>query len=108
MKLVVIESPYSGNVDRNVSYARSCLRDCLKNGEAPIASHLLYTQDGVLDDGIQKERELGIRAGFAWNKHAEYVVVYRDYGITPGMQRGIDFAKENNIPVIYRRLYEYC
>src|SRR5690606_24498929 len=46
--LVIIESPYSGDVERNTEYARSCLLDSLRRGEAPIASHLLHTQ--VLED----------------------------------------------------------
>jgi len=40
MKLVVIESPYAGDIEANVKYARECMSDCLKRGEAPIASHL--------------------------------------------------------------------
>ena len=40
--LVVVESPYAGNVASNVQYARRCLADSLWRGEYPIASHLLY------------------------------------------------------------------
>ncbi len=50
MEAVILESPYGGTpeeVERNVKYARACLRDCLLRGEAPFASHLLYTQPGV-------------------------------------------------------------
>lgn len=42
MRRVVIESPYAGDVERNVRYARASLSDCLRRGEAPLASHLLY------------------------------------------------------------------
>ena len=80
MRLVVLESPYAGNVERNVAYARACLADCLARGEAPIASHLLYTQPGVLDDTNPEQRKLGINAGFAWNRFADAVVVYEDLG----------------------------
>lgn len=41
MKLVILESPYAGDVCRNVDYARQCLRDCLLRGESPIASHFV-------------------------------------------------------------------
>jgi hypothetical protein len=47
MRRVIIESPYSGDVETNVAYARAALRDCLSRGEAPLASHLLYTQPGA-------------------------------------------------------------
>ncbi len=48
MKLVILESPYAGHVDANVAYARMAMHDSLLRGEAPIASHLLYTQPDVL------------------------------------------------------------
>src|SRR5690606_21487830 len=38
---VIVESPYAGDVETHVAYARAALRDCLSRGEAPIASHLL-------------------------------------------------------------------
>ena len=66
MKRVILESPYAGDIQRNIKYARECLKDSIKRGEAPIASHLLYTQ--VLDDNIPEERQHGIDAGLAWKK----------------------------------------
>lgn len=53
MRRVVLESPYAGNfIVRwlNRRYARKCVRHSLSLGEAPIASHLLYTQRGILRD----------------------------------------------------------
>jgi hypothetical protein len=84
MKLVIVESPYAGNIARNVAYAKAALSDCLARGEAPFASHLLYPAHGVLDDTKSEERRLGIAAGFAWGRHADAVVVYDDFGVTPG------------------------
>ena len=107
MRLVYVESPYAGDVERNVQYARACLADCLRRGEAPFASHLLYTQEGVLDDLIEGERMKGILAGFAWGKYADATVVYVDLGISSGMQLGILNAREANRPVEYRSLPEY-
>lgn len=104
MKRVVIESPYAGNVERNLTYARWCMADSLKRGEAPIASHLLYTQAGILDDNKPEERKLGIEAGFAWNTQADLVAVYGDYGVSSGMQQGIDRATALGIPVVWRSL----
>lgn len=74
MKRVILESPFAGNwLQRwlNVRYARRCLRDALQRGEAPIASHLLYTQRGVLDDAKPAARQLGIDAGLAWKSVAQ-------------------------------------
>jgi hypothetical protein len=102
--LVLVESPYKGNIALNVRYARLAMRDCFLRGEYPFASHLLYTQLGILDDAILAERELGIAAGLAWGRHAEASIVYTDCGISEGMRYGIETAKEAGRPVELRRL----
>lgn len=101
-RLVILESPYAGDVETNLRYARACLRDCLVRGEFPIASHLLYTQPGVLDDDKPDERALGIEAGLAWGAKADATVVYTDLGISTGMVHGIENARNAARPVEYR------
>lgn len=104
MRLVVIESPFAGDVDANIAYAKAAVHDCLMRGEAPIASHLLFTQPGVLDDNKPEERRLGIAAGHAWIASADALVVYQDRGISAGMKAGIEQAEYWRIPVEYRTL----
>lgn len=104
MKLVVIESPYAGDVERNLRYLRACMADCFDRGEAPYASHALYTQPGVLDDDIPAERQLGIDAGFAWAECAAARVVYTDLGISTGMAWGVRHANTLKQPIEYRTL----
>jgi hypothetical protein len=104
MILVLVESPYAGNVKLNEAYARAAMRDCLFRGEAPFASHLLYTQPGVLNDLIPEERSLGIDAGLDWGCKADKTVVYTDLGISRGMKYGIASAEEAGRPVEYRTL----
>ena len=103
---VILESPYAGDVERNVAYARAALRDSLMRGEAPIASHLLYTQPGVLDDLDPAERTMGIEAGLAWGHEAAATAVYRDHGISRGMRYGIERAEREGRPVEFRWLEE--
>lgn len=108
MRLVILESPYAADtpegIEANVAYARRCIRDALSRNESPIASHLLLTQPGVLDDTVPAERQLGIDAGLAWKRVAEASVVYQDRGISRGMAYGIAAAEEQGIPVEYRRI----
>ena len=104
IRRVILESPYAGDIERNTAYARMCLRDCLLRGEAPIASHLLYTQPGVLDDKIPEERERGISAGLAWGSAADATVLYEDHGISNGMKHGIAQAHAEDRPVEYRKI----
>ena len=104
MPLVIIESPFAGDVDTNIKYARACMRDSLNKGESPFAIHLLYTQEGILDDDIPEERNWGIEAGLTWGKQASKTIVYTNLGITGGMKKGIQRAKEEGREIEYREL----
>lgn len=104
MRKVVIESPYAGDIDKNISYAKLCVKDCLSRGEAPYASHLFYTQPGILDDLVPAERKLGIEAGFVWGSSADFVAVYIDNGISNGMRQGIKTAKDRGAHIDVRSL----
>lgn len=101
-RCVVIESPYAGDVERNTRYARACMLDSLRRHEAPLLSHLLYTQ--VLDDMLPEERRLGIEAGLAWLPNAEATIVYTDLGVSPGMEKGVERAQKHGIEVEFRKL----
>jgi hypothetical protein len=92
VRLVVIESPYAGQVERNLEYLRAALADSLARGEAPYASHGLYTQPGVLDDRKPEQRAKGISAGFVWGALAAARVFYVDLGWSEGMRLGHDEA----------------
>lgn len=95
-----------GDIARNIDYARQCVCDSLKRGEAPLASHLLYTQDGILNDNNPEERRRGIAAGHVWISLADALVVYNDYGISQGMEEAIDYARFRGITVEYRKILE--
>ena len=119
---VILESPYAAStftgasVREHEEYGRRCLRDSLLRGEAPLASHLLYTQpidghhDGgmVLHDLVPEERALGIEAGLAWGPLAEATVAYVDMGVSIGMLLGFDRARAEHRPVECRSLGDGC
>ena len=108
MRLVILESPYAASathsVEQHVAYARACVRHSLWRGEAPIASHLLYTQPGILDDLIPEERQWGINAGLAWKAVAEAHVFYTDLGWSRGMNYGREYAQSHNLQFEERQL----
>lgn len=103
MVTVFLESPYAGDVEVNVAYAEACMIHSIMLGEAPFASHLLYTQ--MLDDANPLDRAAGLTCAKAWREKAERVVVYIDRGISPGMQAGIDHASAICKPVEFREIY---
>ena len=108
MKRVIIESPFAAanghTVAEHEEYARRCMADSLARGEAPLASHLLYTQPGVLDDTDKEQRRLGMKAGFAWMGKADFVAVYEDFGISRGMFVGMNRAMKSKILVVTRHI----
>jgi hypothetical protein len=119
-RLVILESPFApascpqggcggpcaprfpGGCRLLLSYGRAAVADSLRRGEAPMASHLLYTQ--ALDDTRPAERRLGILAGLAWGRAAEATVVYADWGVSEGMAEGVARARAEGRPVEERRL----
>lgn len=114
MRRVILESPWAGEggplehltlaqrVGIHRRYAHAALRDCLGRGEAPFASHLLYT-DAYPEEGGQ-DRVLCMAAGFEWGRVAEACVVYDDLGITVGMVHGIANARSAGADVLHRQL----
>ena len=109
-RFVDVESPYmnesEAQVRKNLLYARACVRDCLMKGEIPFASHLFFTQPGILDDNVPSEREKGINAGknLIESLPGIVTVVYHDLGISRGMSDGIARAKRNKRNIEYRIL----
>jgi hypothetical protein len=83
---VIIESPLAGDYEANRAYALDCMRDSIKRGESPYASHVLLPL--VLDDTNESQRELGIALGFAWGELADARVFYIDRGVSRGMRLG--------------------
>lgn len=102
---VVVESPYAGDINYNISYAHAAMLDCLLRTEAPILSHLLYPY--VLRDSDPEERDFGILAGHSWMVGAHYVAVYTDLGMSRGMEQGIRTAELLGRSVVYRQIPDW-
>ena len=104
---VVLETPYAGEVEANVEFAQKCMHDMLLRGEAPYASHLLYTQSNVLNDLIPEERKLGSAAGFVWKPMVGVKsVAYFDRDMSGGMRQAKDYCIEHNLVWEERYLFE--
>lgn len=105
--LTLIESPYAGTPEEileNEAYARHAVKDCLSKNEIPFASHILYTQPGVLDDTQSAQRRLGIEAGLIMGQLCQKTALYEDRGITLGMEEGVERAMSFGRSVEHRNL----
>jgi hypothetical protein len=101
--LVMVESPYRGLTTAEAEgYAEAACWDCMERGEAPFASHLLYTR--FLDDKDPKQRELGMIFGRAWIKIADLMAVYEDLGISAGMKTAMELAEKLQVDIQIRKI----
>ena len=95
-KLVYIASPYAGDVEANVSFAKEACRYAIRQGAVPVAVHLLYPQ--LLDDRIPEEREAGLRMGLRVLEACDEFWLCGEH-ISAGMQKELEAAERLGIPV---------
>ena len=102
MKLIVIESPFAGEVDRNLLYLDYAIRNALARGESPYASHKMFTT--ALDDDDPVQRKRGIEAGLAWRRNADARVFYVDLRWSTGMIAARKLYDDEGLPYTMRML----
>lgn len=100
--IVILESPWSGGPQWAEHYLRRCIRDSIKRGEAPFASHRMYT--AALDDLDPEERALGMGLVLPYLEVADKVVVYEDYDVSAGMAWGIRNAEKAGKEIVRRKI----
>lgn len=96
MKLVYICSPYAGDIENNVKFAKAACRYAADQGCAPVAVHLLYPQ--ILCDTVPAEREVGIRMGLRVLTSCEELWCCGEH-ISLGMSCEISEAGRLGIPI---------
>lgn len=99
MKLVYICSPYAGNIENNVRFARAACLYAAQHGSTPVAVHLLYPQ--ILDDAIPVQREIGIRMGLRVLASCDELWICGER-ISLGM--GCEIAEAERLGIPVRRL----
>ena len=113
LRVTVYESPFAASTfdqfARHVAYIRLLTRlGAQVHGEAAIASHMIWTQPGVLRDDDPEERALGIDCGLAvallaCNGHVGHVY-WTDLGWSGGMLRSAESMRERGLPINERSL----
>ncbi len=95
-KIVYIASPYAGDVEGNVAFAKAACRLAMERGCTPVAAHLLYPQ--MLDDTVPEQRELGIRMGLKLLEACGEMWLCGSC-VSGGMQEELKAAWRHKIPV---------
>lgn len=95
-KLVYIASPYAGDVENNVRFAKAACCYAIEQGATPVAAHLLYPQ--ILSDSIPEERDAGIRMGLRLLEVCDEIWLCGGR-TTQGMGMELSAAERLRIPV---------
>lgn len=96
--LVYVASPFAGDMDYNISKARSYCRFAVSKGCIPIAPHLLYPQ--FMDDSNKSERELGLFFALVLLGKCDELWVFGEK-ISTGMAAELAKAKKRGMPIKY-------
>ena len=96
--LVYVCSPFAGNIEQNVSRARTYCRFAVSEGMIPIAPHLHFPQ--FLDDTDTEQRSLGLFFALVLLGKCDAVWVFGDH-VSRGMSAEIAKAKRKGIPIRY-------
>ena len=92
--LVYICSPYSGEIEYNLSRARGYCRLAVSKGYIPLAPHLHYPQ--FMDDGDSEQRKLGLFFALVWLGKCDEIWVFGSR-ISEGMARELETAERRSI-----------
>ena len=95
-KLVYIASPYAGDVEKNVEFAKAACRYAMEQNCTPIAVHLLYPQ--YLDDNDPIQRESGLCMGHRVLEACDELWLCGSR-ISTGMAMELQEAQKLGIPV---------
>jgi len=112
-ELVFIETPYSGDIDRNVRYLMLCGFDAAARHELGVSTHGSMTQHPTcksyfVPDGDAKwdvmTREGAIQLGQALRMAAKKTVFYEDLGWSRGMKAGMELCVKQGLSFEVRKL----
>lgn len=94
LPLVYVCSPYTGDIENNVSNAKKYSRFAVENKAIPVTPHLLYPQ--FMDDDSESEREMAMHFNYVLLGKCSEVWIFGGV-ISRGMAREIALAKKRRM-----------
>ena len=101
MKRIYVASPYAGDIEKNIEFAKNACQFVMKQGHAFFCPHLLYPS--ILNENNPDERQLGLDMGIAMLKNCDELWCFGER-ISQGMMAEIEEAQRLSIPT--RRVME--
>lgn len=96
--LTYICSPYSGDIDVNITIARDLSAYAVQYRKIPLAPHLLFPQ--FMNDGDAWERELAMHFNHVLLSKCKAMWVYTPK-VSRGMRLEIEWAHQLELPISY-------
>ncbi len=96
MKFIYVASPYAGNREKNVAFAKKACEWVRSQGHVFFAPHLFYPQ--FLEDTQEKQRTEAINMALVILNHSDELWVFGEI-ISAGMKQEIEFAQVKGIPI---------
>lgn len=97
VKIAYICSPYAGDTERNIAYARELTLDAILEDLTPITPHLYIPQ--VLPETDEGARRMGLGHAMKLLTKCDLLIVGKRYGISSGMKAEITTAKALGIDI---------
>jgi len=106
---VLVESPYSGDIPRNITYAQRAMEYLRSKKMTVFVSHMLWTQHSQAPDYYVSDfdskydipnggREESLNQLEDIRRECDKVYFFEDYGWSSGMKAGLDHCKKEGIP----------
>lgn len=112
MQSVYICSPYAAKdpetLERNISYAKQLTKYAAIKHYTPVTPHLYLPL--CLDDNNPEQRTIGLEASIHLLSMCDIVFLATDFGISKGMEKEYDVARELGKKIIYlnRTNNQFC
>jgi hypothetical protein len=111
--VVMVESPYSGDIPRNIRYLQLCHIDAAKRNEIPYSSHSYMTQHPLAKDFFVPDdndkwdiltRDVAINQSQVIRWRCDMSVFYTDRGWSRGMIAARDYCQRHGLAYEERTL----
>lgn len=95
-KIIFVSTPYTGDIEANITFARQACYYAICQGHTPIAPHLIYP--GIIPDDDPAWRQVGIDMGCDFLAICDEIWLCGPC-VSTGMQIELDLAEDLGLPV---------
>ncbi len=95
-KMIYVASPYAGDVEKNVEFAKAACDYVRRCGFGFFAPHLFYPE--FLDDNVPEQRKQGLEMGLSMLTRCDELWIFGNH-ISSGMRMELEYASKKGVPI---------